>query len=124
MKLKANSPSAKVSIIFELDDNNWKEFYIQISKLTIINHNNYHISNIWILKVLNNIKLEPLNPSKGQIIHKNTYYTITKYVHMNGKVCTHTDTNNTPQNEGTFMVKWTPKVGHNTYCLYAKKNMS
>ena len=47
--------------------------------------------------MLNNIKLEPLNPSKSQIIHKNTYYTITKYVHINCKVCTHTDTNNNPQ---------------------------
>ena len=52
----------------------------------------YHIPIFCIRKMLNNIKLEPLNPSKSQIIHKNTYYTITKYVHINCKVCTHTDT--------------------------------
>ena len=23
-----------------------------------------------------------------------------------------------------YTLKWTQKVGHNTYCLYAKKNMS
>ena len=42
--------------------------------------------------MLKNTNIETLNPSKSQIIHKNTYYTITKYVHMNGKVCAHTNT--------------------------------
>ena len=99
----------------ESEDNNWKEFYIQISKLTIINHNNYHISNIWILKVLNNIKLELLNPSNRHIIHK-------KHLLYHHKVCAHewqsmcTSTpnfctyrhmpNNTLKKQGTFMGTW------------------
>ena len=71
MELKANSPRAKVSIIFELDDNNWKEFYIQISKLTIINQLELPYPELlYREKMLNNIKIETLNHSNSQIIHK------------------------------------------------------
>ena len=73
-----------------------KKFLYKPQKLTILNCKIYHIPVFCIGKVLNNIKFEPQNPSKSQIIHKNTYYTTTKYVHINGKVCTHTDMNNTP----------------------------
>ena len=59
-----------------------KKFLYKPHKLIIFNYKIYHIPIFCIGKVLNNIKLEPLNPSKIQIIHKNTYYTITKYVHI------------------------------------------
>ena len=71
-----------------------KKFLYKPQKLTILNCKIYHIPIFCIRKELNNIKLEPLNPSNIHIIHKKPlYYATTKYVHMNGKVCAHTDTN-------------------------------
>ena len=42
--------SAKVRIIFELDDNNRKEIFAQTLKLIRINYKNYHIPNFCIRK--------------------------------------------------------------------------
>ena len=63
----------------------------------------------------NNLKDEPFTPSKSHIVHKNTYYTITKNVQKNGKVCAHLRPsictcrhvpNNTLKYEGTFIGIW------------------
>ena len=65
--------SAKVRIIFELDDNNRKEIFAQTLKLIRINYKKLPYSEfLYKKKVLNNIKIEPLNPSNSHIVHKMT----------------------------------------------------
>ena len=63
--------SAKVRIIFELDDNNRKEIFAQTLKLIRINYKKLPYSEfLYKKKVFNNIKIGPLNPSNSQIVHK------------------------------------------------------
>lgn len=81
---------AKVGKISQLYDNNWKEIFAQILKLTRINYKNYHIPNFCIRKkCLITSKLNHLIHQVATLSTKDTYYAITKYVHINGKVCAH-----------------------------------
>ena len=73
--------------------------------------------------MLDNIKIEPLNPSNSHIVHKMTYNAITMYVHLSGKVDTHLQSSiynychipYCPKNENTFIVPRHTIVGQRRF---------
>ena len=96
---KVNNPKAKVRIIFELDDNNLKEFFAQTLKLTRINYKKYNIPIFCIIRCLKTSKMSRLLLQKATLSTKiliipsqRMCKKMAKYVHIYAQVSAHADT--------------------------------